>query len=197
MIGLGDPTNQKRLLKVTLKEASTHLMKYAVMHPTRGELYYPFMEHERFVFYANDRDRRHRLLDQSNVFLKQHAAYANHTLEELQDLAKSGCLTELMSAMMAYSANITGSDPYWWARRRELEALFSQKLPGTVFFTLSYADNWVYEMHRLLPGGVGGRSSTAVNRNAHVAEWWFSECLEKFVGHFFKKVCQLSLINSA
>jgi hypothetical protein len=110
------------------------------------------MEHDRFVFYANDRDRRHRLLDQGNVFMKQHPAYANMTLEELKELAANGKSTELMSAMMAYSANITGSDPYWWSRRKELEQLFSQKLPGTVFFTLSYADNWTYEMHRLLPG---------------------------------------------
>jgi hypothetical protein len=33
-----------------------------------------------------------------------------------------------------------------------------------------------------------------VNRIAPVAEWFFSECLDKIVDHFFKKVSR-SLIN--
>jgi len=158
------------------------------MHPHRGEYYYPFLEHDRFLFYANDRDRRHRVLDQTNVFLKQHPTYDNMTIEELQALAASGSSNELMSALVAYAGNVTGTDSYWWKRRRELEALFSQLLPGTVFFTLSYADNWCHELHRLLPGGVAARSASAVNRNAHLAEWWFSECFDKFCSHFFDKV---------
>lgn len=41
-----------------------------------------------------------------------------------------------MKRMMAYSANISGSDPYWYKRRRELEATFEQKGCATVFYYL-------------------------------------------------------------
>jgi hypothetical protein len=61
LLGKADPSNPVRNKRISLKEASSHLLNYATMHPVGKELYYPFMEHDRFVFYANDRDRRHRV----------------------------------------------------------------------------------------------------------------------------------------
>ena len=54
--------------------------------------------------------------------------------------------------MSAYSANITGSDPFWSRRRSELQATFEQKKIATLFFTFSYADNHIPDLHRLFPG---------------------------------------------
>ena len=58
----------------------------------------------------------------------------------------------MLMRLSPYSANITGSDAYWYQRRRELEATFEQKLAATIFFTFSYADNHWADLHRLMPG---------------------------------------------
>jgi hypothetical protein len=189
LLGKCDPTRVDRLKQVTVKEAITHLLKISIPHPNRnGQMYYPFAEHERLSFYANDRDRRHRMLKQASVFLKQHPDEAALPLQELKELISRGATSELIGKMNAYTANITGSDTYWNKCQKELNALFTQKHPGTLFWTLSFADNHTHELHRLLPGGIAGRNATSVNRNAHLVEWWFNEALESFHKHFFMKV---------
>ena len=44
---------------------------------------------------------------------------ANLTMNELKDHLKTGKGEEIMKRMTAYSANITGSDSYWFKRRKE------------------------------------------------------------------------------
>ena len=79
--------------------------------------------------------------------------------------------------MTPYSANITGSNAYWFQRRSELESTFEQKKPATVFFTFSYADNYWEDLHRLLPGGSSTDPKTRyqnVLKNPHLVDWYFS-----------------------
>jgi hypothetical protein len=69
-LGKGDPTKKARLLAVTETDGFKHLLKYAVLDH-KDEHYYPFAQHPRFKFWAYDRLRRHRTLDQSKIYLKQ------------------------------------------------------------------------------------------------------------------------------
>jgi len=99
-----------------------------------------------------DRIQRHRALDQSKVFLKQHGDVATLTMEELKAKIQNGQINDIIHKMHAYTANITGSDSYWGKKRGELEAIMQQKGLGTAFWTVSFADNHWHDLHRLMPG---------------------------------------------
>ena len=64
------------------------MIKYACKN-SEGDFYYPFAEHPRFLFYAYDRLRRHRTLDQSKVYLKQNPQDAALTIDELKEIINS------------------------------------------------------------------------------------------------------------
>jgi hypothetical protein len=70
-LGKGDPTKKARMIKVSETDGFKHLLKYATINSQTKELYYPFAQHPRFKFWAYDRLRRHRALDQCKIYLKQ------------------------------------------------------------------------------------------------------------------------------
>ena len=148
---LGDPTKKSRLIEVSETIGFKHLLKNATRN-SKNEFYYPFSEHPRFKFWAYDRLRRHRGIDQCNVYLKKNPQDATLTIGELKNFCGSSESDSLMKRMCSYSAKITGSDSFWFRRRQELEATFEQKEPATVFFTFSYADNHWNDLHKLMPG---------------------------------------------
>ncbi|CAF0951603.1 unnamed protein product [Brachionus calyciflorus] len=112
---IGDPTLKSRLKEVTETLGFKHLLKCVTKH-SNGFNYYHFAQHPRFKFWAYDRIRRHRSLDQCKVFMKQNPNEANLTIEDLKNLLKTGESEQFMKKLSAYSSNITGSDPYWWHR---------------------------------------------------------------------------------
>ena len=87
-LGLADPIRKARLIDVSETDAYRHLIKYACKN-SEGDFYYPFAEHPRFLFYAYDRLRRHRTLDQSKVYLKQNPQDAALTIDELKEIINS------------------------------------------------------------------------------------------------------------
>jgi hypothetical protein len=95
--------------------------------------------------------------------------------------------------MSTYSANITGSDAFWNRRRTELQATFEQKAMATIFFTFSYADNHLVDLHRLMPGK---KSTTKTERyknvlnNQHLVDWYFSTRLNKFLEVVFDDILE-------
>ena len=145
--GMGDPTKKSRLKEVTEALGFKHLLKYACKN-SKQELYYPFAEHQRFKFWAHDRRRRHTSLGQARVFFKQNPTEANLSIKELKSKVNTGTwyntflsvLTntnkiiflldesgDLLKTMSAYSANVPGSDPYWFQRTGERESTFEQE----------------------------------------------------------------------
>lgn len=88
-LGKADPTNKQRLIKVDETEAYRHLMKY-LCKDSKGEFYYPFAQHPRFLFYVCDRLRRHITLDQCKVYLKQNPNDATLTIDDLKAILTSG-----------------------------------------------------------------------------------------------------------
>ncbi len=70
-LGKADPTKTNRKEEVSETDGFKHLLKYVTKHTSTNEFYYPFVKHPRFKFWAYDRIRRHRALDQSRIYLKQ------------------------------------------------------------------------------------------------------------------------------
>jgi hypothetical protein len=87
--GYGDPTIKDRLFYVSETDAYRHLIKFACRRANSEELYYPFAEHPRFMFYVQDRLVRHRTLDQSKIYLKNNSQDANLSVKELKDAIKN------------------------------------------------------------------------------------------------------------
>jgi hypothetical protein len=174
-LGEADPTNKVRLMEVSEQEATAHLLRYAELDPISGEMYYPFAEHERFMFWMNDRIRRCRSLSQTRVYLKKNPGDAALSVPELRQLVQSNDDDAILRRLTAYSGNLTGSPAYWQQRRSELLAICEQMLPATVFFTLSAADNHWYDLHRLMPSGMSDNIQRRVknaSKNSHLVDWF-------------------------
>lgn len=72
------------MIEVREHDATTHLIKFAAINPISGHLFYPFAAHNRFIFWMNDRIRRHRTMEQGNVFLNCNTGDATMTIEDLK-----------------------------------------------------------------------------------------------------------------
>ncbi len=110
---------------------------------------------------------------------------------ELKEHLTNGKSEQIMKRMTAYSANITGSDSYWYKRRSELEATFEQKDCATIFFTFSYADNHWNDLHKLMPGGFSDNPKVRYQKvldNPHLVDWYFSYRLDQFLKVIFDGV---------
>ena len=147
--GKGDPTTVSRMKEVTLAEAGKHLIKFAVQ--IDGEYVYPFATNNRFCGWIQDMIERHRTIKQANYCLQQNRDYANYTVDDMLRVAENSNETdELIRRIYKYTANISGSDPFWYQRRRELIAQSNQEGAGTIFFTFSAADHHWHELMPLL-----------------------------------------------
>jgi len=82
---MGDPTVKGRIHHVSETEAYRHLIKFSCKRVNSEELYYPFAEHPRFMFYVQNRLIRQGTLDQSKMYLKNNVQNANMTVLELKD----------------------------------------------------------------------------------------------------------------
>jgi hypothetical protein len=188
--GRGDPTNKVRRIDVTESLGFKHLLKTAAVN-SNGEFYYPWAQHQRFKFWAYDRLRRHRSLEQCKVYLKQNPGDGNLTINELKNLVTSGECQNILKRMTAYSSNITGSNSYWFKRRGELEGTFEQMRPASVFFTFSYPDNHWEDLHQLIPGPAPKTPSEKRQRvlnNPHLVDWFFGYKLNEFLKAVFDDI---------
>ena len=59
------------------------------------------------------------------------------SVQELKEMLHSKSYSGVMSKLMHYAKNVTGSDAYWHKAKDGLKAIISQVAPPTVFFTLS------------------------------------------------------------
>ncbi|CAF1045089.1 unnamed protein product [Brachionus calyciflorus] len=93
--------------------------------------------------------------------------------------------------MSTFAANITGSDANWYKRIGELEATFEQMKTATAFFTFSYPDHHLHDLHRLMPGppaeGKAQKYRNLMN-NPHLVDWFFSYRLNEFLKVVFDDI---------
>ncbi|CAH3152927.1 unnamed protein product [Pocillopora meandrina] len=130
--GKGDPTNSATMRDVTLGDKIKHLIKFAEYN--NGKWAYRFASHPRFAYWAFNMIQRHRLLSQGNIFLKQNPGEAKLTVEQLQQMLQTNTYSTLMSKLMHYAKNVTGSNSYWHKAKEDLRATIAQVGPPTIFF---------------------------------------------------------------
>ena len=190
------PLNEFKIqLHATLGEKVKHLIKFA--ENINGEWVYRFARHPRFAYWAFNTIQRHRLLGQGSIFLKQNPNEAHLTVEQLNKMLPTNSYSSLMSKLMHYAKNITGSTGYWQKSKEDLKATISQKGPPTIFFTLSCAEYHWPEFHKLLSNSFtgkltpGDRHKNALN-NPHLLDWLFSERTDRFVKFWLKESLQSS-----
>ena len=188
--GTGDPTNTATKRHATLGEKVKHLIKFA--ENINGEWVYRFARHPRFAYWAFNMIQRHRLLGQGSIFLKQNPNEAHLTVEQLKKMLTTNSYSSLMSKLMHYAKNITGSTGYWQKSKEDLKATIGQKGPPTIFFTLSCAEYHWPEFHKLLSYSFtkkltpGDRHKNVLN-NPHLLDWVFSERTDRFVKFWLKE----------
>ena len=106
--------------------------------------------HPRFPYWVLNMKQRHQLLSQANVYLRQHPADANMTMEELKQMVNSMSANQMMNRLQRYVSKVQGTNQYWYQRLQELLALIEQKGCSTFLFTFSAADMHWPDLQRLL-----------------------------------------------
>ena len=188
--GKGDPTKCTRLREVSLTDGFKHLIKYADLS-TDGTFTWRFASHPRFPYWALNMKQRHQLLSQARIYLTQNPEDANLTTEELRQMVGQMTANHLMNRVQHYVAKIQGTKQYWHQRYQELKALITQKGAPTFFFTVSAADNYWPDLHRLvqeLNSAVPSVQIRAVIDNPHITDAFFVSRLDEFCSHWLDGV---------
>ena len=130
-----DPPTRARQHGVTLTEAFKHFVKFVERLPkvstgggflhTQGSRY----------------ELRHQLLSQANVYLRQHPADANMTLEQLSAMVNSKSAKQMVYRLQCVKSQ-QGTNQYWYQRLQEVLTLVEQKGCPTFFFTVSAAESY-------------------------------------------------------
>ncbi len=192
--GKGDPTNNAIVLDTGKSPTEAfanklkHLIKFA--EKCNNKWVYRFAAHPRFAYWAFNILYRKRILGQGSFFLKQNPSEANLSLNDLKSMLLSKSYGTLMSKIMHYGKNITGTNAYWNQARDDLRAIIHQKGPPTIFWTLSCADFHWPEFHQLLcPNSNISDSERRENviNNPHLLDWFFTERTERFVRYWLKE----------
>ena len=130
-------------------------------------------------------------MSQANFCIRQNPELQHTSISELATLSRNGGSRNFLQSIYKYTSNITGSDPYWFQRRRELIAQAEQEgLKGTLFWTLSAADNHWKDLMKLLDVPQGSNIQTrcqAVRNNPHIVDYFFCRRVERAVEHLFRK----------
>ena len=185
--GAGDPTFPGRQHKVSLTDGFKHLERYADV--VEGAFHWRFASHPRFPYWALNMKQRHQLISQASVYLHQNQTDANLSIDNLRDMVGRLSAEHLMHRLQRYAAKIHGSHPYWFQRYTELRSLIEQKGPPTFFWTVSSADTFWPELHKLLPHTTGTNLDhnsriCAVIDNPHITDWFFYTKLTDWVQHW-------------
>ena len=133
----------------------------------------------------------HQLISQSTVYLQQHPSDAQLTVENLRDKVGHLSAEQLMQRLQYYAAKVQGSSQYWYQCYQELGLCSNEKGPPTFFWTVSSADNYWPELHRLMPHPdpaitqlTHSMRMQADISNPHLTDWYFTSRLSNWVQHW-------------
>ena len=96
----------------------------------------------------------------------------------------------LMSKLMHYAKNVSGTNAYWNRAKDDLKAIITQVGAPPIFWTLSCAEFHWPEFHNLCSdNGETSDSECRANviNNPHLLDWFFTERTEQFVNYWLKK----------
>ena len=188
--GKGDPTNLLLVRDISNNETEAfslklkHLMKFAEL--IDGKWHYRFASHPGLITMLF----RKRLLGQGNFYIKQTRRNTLPDLDELREMARNTDGHRLMSILMHYAKNVTGTNAYWNQQKNNLKAIISQKGAPTIFWTLSCAEFHWPEFHALFDQNNTQCNSARTNviKNPHILDWFFTERVESFLKHWLYNI---------
>ena len=114
--GIADPTSQATVRNISNNDTESfaqkteHLIRFA--EHVDGKWVYRFASHPRFAYWAYNILYRRRILGQGNFFIKQNLGEANLTIDELRAMLTSNEYPKIMSKLMHYAKNVTGTNAY-------------------------------------------------------------------------------------
>lgn len=191
--GKGDLTNIAVVSDISnnstqsFAERLKHLIKFAEY--IDGKWIYRFASHPRFAYWAYNMLYRKRILGQSSFFLEQNLTEANLTIDDLKQMIMSDSYESLISKLMHYAKNVSGTNAYWNQAKDDLKAIITQVGAPTIFWTLSCAEFHWPEFHDLFNNTAelsdSQRRENVVN-NPHLLDCFFTERTEQFVKHWLK-----------
>ena len=118
----------------------------------------------------------------------QNPREAHLTIDELCQMAETNTSSVFMSKVSRYTANIPGTNSYWYKVREDLKAVIANVGPPTFFFTFSSADMHWPELHSLFWPNHNCLDSSEkrenVINNPHIVDWFFTQRLESFIKHW-------------
>ena len=160
-----------------------------------GQWVYRFASHPRFAYWAYNILYRKRILGQSNFFLKQNPSEANLSIHDSKQMILSNSYESLISKLMHYAKNISGTHAYWNRAKDDLKAIITQVGAPTIFWTLSCAEFHWPEFHELFNNSSeltdSQRRDNVIN-NPCLLDWFFTERTEQFVKHWLKNTLDVT-----
>ena len=196
--GKGDLMNTATMRNISENETEffalkiKHLIRFGEYIDNRWS--YRFASHSRFSYWAYNILYRRRILGQENFCIKQNPGEASMTIEELRSMLSSGSYAQVMSKLMHYPKNVTGTNAYWNQVKEELKATITQVGASTIFWTLSCAEFHWPEFH----SSFGTENPTNeqlrcnVLNNPPILDWLFTQRIEQFVKSWLYKCLDAS-----
>ena len=185
--GKGDPTNNAVFWDTLTNTSQSfaaklkHLIKFSEKIDEKGV--YRFASHPRFAYWAYNILYRRRILQQGNFFLKQNPSEANLALSDLKEMLHNQSYTSLMSKLLHYTKNVSGTNAYWNSAKDDLKSIITEVGAPTIFWTLSCADFHWPECHNLFSNNgeiLDSERRENVINNPHLLDWFFTEQFVKY-----------------
>ena len=185
----------KRNSPISLREARAYYEKFADYDEETG-IQYRFAKHHMWSFWLLNRAHRHKLLSQTNVFVKNTPSVNEMTREELVEELAKGAKNLIAMGIGRHEANVPGSDGYWHLKGEELLSAIRELSYPTVFYSFSFADTWCPELYAILPFTDEEhehledisfeRRQQVLGENLHLAAWFYHKRISEFTKHMNK-----------
>ena len=153
----------RRCTQVTLGNYFKHLLMYE-----DGR----FASHPRFRFFALNTEMQWRALQTSQIYVKQHPADAQMSVDELRQMV--GAEGEIFSnRVLHYAASLRGTKQYWFRQRTRLISMVD-----TLGLQLTQLTNPEYGYSR-------SNQNEALIENTATSDWFFYHRIEEFIKTFY------------
>ena len=173
----------RRCSQVTIGNYFKHLLMYE-----DGR----FATHPRFRFFALNTEMRWRALQAGQIYVKQHPADAQISVDELRQMVGAEGVI-FSNRVLHYAASLRGTKQYWFRQRTRLIPMVDTLGLPTIFFTHSAADLHWPELTQLTnPGNENSRSNRnkALIKNPAISDWFFYHRIEEFIKAFYVGVLE-------
>ena len=125
-----------------------------------------FAQHPRFRYVAFNTLMRRQVNARSNFFAKRHVDNSLVDVDALREAFATDSVASkrLLSSVVRFAGNLTGTRPYWGVRRQQLEAIVRELDCPPLFSTYSAADTHWESLAKLMPNFEAWKRGTAQER---------------------------------